>query len=1396
MAEPWEERLVELKFIVPKADGGHAQRTYTGYRISDDLVLTAGHRLVGHAGEPVDVRGALSREWLRSGGTVAYAVDNRTEPCDAAVIRLTEDTVDELDDIRAGLHAGRIRGSRPVSGNVHGFPGLARVEGRSDLQSARGLTVTSDGLSRYGVLKVALRDPLAAVGDAWEGMSGAPVLDTEDRLLGVVSNIPEGASPQFWTATGLRNLRADPEIKAFLKQAEVKVDVIEESCPLLSPPVKARVWDHMTQSEKLKARHAQVPFVRLGRETVFEQLAEWCGGERLPEVDRYFQARSLVGGAGAGKSRLAVQLCEDLREEGWVTGFGDPDKTGTVPQWTPRGDTLIVVDYAEARAQRELIQAVLKRVRRLQGELALHHRVRLLLISRAESARGGWAERFGDSGALAEMLRQPHNAPIDLTQDAFDERARRAHLDAAFGYFLEHENRMRVERGSDPLAPEPPVEVANACDRPLLIHIAALLAANGETLPAPDSGDLRNLLLDQLLDRERDQWWSGVLPENWQHANQAVAVATLTMPTVQLCAELLKVVPAWSDVNIGAREVVAGNVYDLYNGGFLDEGSRRHELSNQLIAPLEPDLVGEHLLSQTDNLPEMLNGLREAEGMAAANLRRLLHIMDLTTGDYEHVAEAYRSGREAFLKALIGGLLDGGLPGRGDTERHLVGRLEDLVRTAVAHVESGRNTAAVNQLTSVLSEYEDEPGMAAAAAALPLTQLLPHERDHARLRYVIAMMQVNHHRAEPDGANALELANALHQLGYACRKLDDTDLAMQYLEEAVALYSSSVTPEVKPNLAHALMALGTLHWHHHGRAREATTAIEAAQRHLEPVVGERPELNAFYSIVLIRLAELYRRWHRFPQALQALEKAAVIKRSLAAEDEGQLFNLARTLVELGAAERVLGGHEEEAELVQEALGIRSGVSLDGEPIPKRWAQSLIEFAEVHRRRPTHPIAEKALDEAVEALRTQADDHESLRVLSQGMLAQSAYYEFHGDLARARGIAEASVAILEGPAEDDPELLPHLVLSLKALFGVHRRQGLLDDYRETMLRAVGVWRSLAGTALFRGSELGNLQRALGQHYFETGSLPEAVAAVEAAIEEYRRLRDTPDPMIIAECEAQLELETYRLRLDDGTTSFAKVKGAIDDFRAIAESRPGSITGFIALLQRVRKGYTARGRHADAYDVAHEMLGLVETAIAHGRLTGAARGRVLLELGDCHWNLGHRRHALTNATVGIYLIKTSEEISRDDVLRLGSASRTLIERQIEADGHEPEVRRLVLAETAVRRDELPPVYDGAVSRALLDIAHGYRLMRRHGQMDGAVREAVRRSRAVEALDDRARLELARAFLSFARSVREEGLAPESRSLAAAEAVRLFDIVAVEGARVAAETAEASALADAAA
>jgi hypothetical protein len=89
----------------------------------------------------------------------------------------------------------------------------------------------------------------------------------------------------------------------------------------------------------------------VGREADLVALKAWL------DSPRGISARCITGQAGAGKTRLALELCERAEQAGWAVGFARQEELARFHanhspgdwQWPSR--TLVVVDYAAASVQ-------------------------------------------------------------------------------------------------------------------------------------------------------------------------------------------------------------------------------------------------------------------------------------------------------------------------------------------------------------------------------------------------------------------------------------------------------------------------------------------------------------------------------------------------------------------------------------------------------------------------------------------------------------------------------------------------------------------------------------------------------------------------------------------------------------------------------------------------------------------------------------------------------------------------------------------------------------------------------------------------------------------------------------------------------------------------------------
>lgn len=107
----------------------------------------------------------------------------------------------------------------------------------------------------------------------------------------------------------------------------------------------------------------------VGRNDVKTEVIDWAKQEGAGVL-----ARFVTGEGGVGKTRLAAEIADELRKEGWAAGFVNLRSPGAY--FANKSGTLILIDYPEEL--REGVRALLENLSRVETK----HRIRLLFLSR------------------------------------------------------------------------------------------------------------------------------------------------------------------------------------------------------------------------------------------------------------------------------------------------------------------------------------------------------------------------------------------------------------------------------------------------------------------------------------------------------------------------------------------------------------------------------------------------------------------------------------------------------------------------------------------------------------------------------------------------------------------------------------------------------------------------------------------------------------------------------------------------------------------------------------------------------------------------------------------------------------------------------------------------------
>jgi hypothetical protein len=395
--------------------------------------------------------------------------------------------------------------------------------------------------------------------------------------------------------------------------------------PPLEPAIAPVGPDVTSPARLIKARAGVIPFV-----------ARRALADRIQEALSHGAAFGgcIIGGhGGIGKTHLGVELCQRAIGDGWDAGLLTPalDSTSLGMLLATRTRRLVIVDYAETR--RNELETLLPRLAQTATETSP---VRVVLLVRTRPRRSSdWSGflRTGHEGLDSILDGLPVHALGDTPLSLAERRDVLERTVEALANYLPEPNALSA----------PPSDLSSdAFADPLMLVIAAYLSHQGTRPP-----ETRAALLDQIVLHEQHYWQRHLeqtgLSVNRRLQQKIIATATLTRPNDEHHAsEFLQHLTEMSDSPKERLYALVRWSADLYPDG-----------PGPFWNPLEPDLVGEHLVVRAlTDVPTLLT--RTLAEPSEGSLTRSLEVYGRAAGNNDQLALALAETLSDCLPRLLG----------------------------------------------------------------------------------------------------------------------------------------------------------------------------------------------------------------------------------------------------------------------------------------------------------------------------------------------------------------------------------------------------------------------------------------------------------------------------------------------------------------------------------------------------------------------------------------------------------------------------------------------------------------------------------------------------------------------------------------------------------------------
>lgn len=588
---------IDLARVAAVHAKGSLEQIGSGYLVARGMILTAAHIPIKAGlttGDSVQVLFFGGSRWMKA--TIAWL--GNSGHLDGALLRL-----DQPDEWLAQsiVRWGRFPDAAPVSAAAIGFPTSILRPGESLRHEMLVASITPPADLVTGLLTLHAQTSVPSdidAGSPWAGMSGAALL-SGPNLVGLIVIDPNGYGNDRLRAVPIASLLdaegftealgTIPELFDVGTAWRLQYGVPIEQSVVISTPYRPTPPGFAWSADPYRLLRSENKLIGFyGRNTLVDELAGWALEATTP-----LAIKTITGGGGSGKTRLAAETCLAMTRNGWEAGFASFDIPSGDTHYLLETPTFIVVDDADLHVPQ--IAGIVR------ATIYSAVPVRLLLLARDRT--GWWDSIHSESDGNAYGF---DNGTMSLNGHPLTIKERTGLFHSAhkrFGELLECKPSSEV--------PTPHLNDATFGD-PLLVQMLALFTLLDGTSSTGDQStvSLRTKICRGALRREADRWvhmlGTGTSRSNEQELRRCVSIASLVTPYSEMPSNAMALEQSAIRFLRKVPELVDANASRLIS---LSQWLRTLHSGPSYWNPLRPDPLADQLLADLEILPDLAAGL-------------------------------------------------------------------------------------------------------------------------------------------------------------------------------------------------------------------------------------------------------------------------------------------------------------------------------------------------------------------------------------------------------------------------------------------------------------------------------------------------------------------------------------------------------------------------------------------------------------------------------------------------------------------------------------------------------------------------------------------------------------------------------------------------------------------